>query len=315
MIGKSKEPQRLPPEELMVRLARRGPHKVLAGDLGFVGVPGRLFTPDAGSGLPLVAFAHAWMADAGRYRDLLFHLASHGIVVAAPDIERGFAPSDAALAAGLRTALTGLAAVRLGLTESVTVDPQRCGLAGHGFGASAAVLAAGTDVLESTEPIAVEALAAVFPAPSTDVAVAAAAAVTAPAMVLAADTALDTVDANPLPLARGLGGPVTLRSVPGATDRGLLQRRTLRSLIGINGADRATHAAVRALLTGFFLATVSGNDRYAAFTDPEAVLGEVLTIDPAEPDADDRTHLEKLMGGPPAAKRGTRSSIRALRGG
>jgi dienelactone hydrolase len=315
VFGNKKKPAPPPADELMTILARRGPHTVLRGDLGFIGVPGQLFTPETGSGLPVVAFAHAWMADLGRYRDLFFHLASHGLVVAAPDIERGPAPSDAVLAAGLRTALSALPAVRLGLGESITVDPRRGGLAGHGFGAGAAVLAAGPAVLGATEPVSVGAVAAVFPAPSTDAAFTTATAVSAPAMVIAADRALDTVDANPLPLARELGGPVTLRAVPGATDRGLLQRHTLASLIGINGADRATHSAVRALLTGFFLATVGLDDRYGAFTDEDAVLGSVLNIDPAEPDEDDRTHVEKLLGGPPAAKKGgSFSAIRGLRG-
>lgn len=304
-----------PPDALMIQLARRGPHKVLRGDLGFVGVPGQLFTPDSGTGLPLVVFAHAWMADVGLYRDLLFHLATYGIVVAAPDIERGLAPSDAALAVGLRTALSALPKVRLGLAEAITVDPKRSGLAGHGFGASAAVLAAGPEVLASTQSPTVEALAAVFPAPSTTTAFAAAATVRAPSMVIAAGSDLDTVDANALPLASELGGPVTLRAIAGASERGLLQRRGIKSLIGINGADKATHAAVRALLTGFFLATVGGDEQYAAFTDPDATLGSVLTVDPYEPDDDDRSHVEKLLSGPPAPKKGgALSSIRALRG-
>ncbi|GED97232.1 alpha/beta hydrolase [Gordonia crocea] len=299
----------------MTRLARRGPHKVLRGDLGFVGVPGQLFTPDRGTGLPLVVFAHAWMADAARYRDLLFHLATHGIVVAAPDVERGLAPSDVALAAGLRTAAATLPTVRLGLAESITVDAGRRGYAGHGFGASAAVLAAGTDVLAATEPVAVNALAAVFPAPSTATAAAAAPTVGAPAMVLAVDGHLDTVDANPLPLARELAGPVTLRVIPGASERGLLQRRGIKSLIGINGADKATHATVRTLLTGFFLATIGGDDEYAAFTDADEVLGAVVNVDPDEPDTDDRPHVEKLLSGPiTAQKGGPLSAIRALRG-
>ncbi|NNG97115.1 alpha/beta hydrolase [Gordonia araii NBRC 100433] len=315
MFGSKKKPAP-PPDELMTRLSRRGPYKVLRGDLGFVGVPGQLFTPAAGAGLPLVAFGHSWMADSGRYRDLLFHLASHGIVAAAPDVECGLTPSDVELAAGLRTAVANLPKVRLGLDESITVDPRRCAVAGHGFGASAAVLALGPDVLAGTEPIGVESLAAIFPKPSTPTAFAAADAVRVPAMVVAAGSELDTVDANPLPLARALAGPVVLRSVPGATERGLLQRRSLRSLVGINGADKTTHSAVRALLTGFLIATADGDDEYAAFTDPEATLGAVLAVDPDEPDADDRDHIEKLFGGAPSAGRtGALSSIRALRGG
>ena len=39
-------------------LTRRGPHKVLRGDLGFAGIPGVLYTPASGFGLPGVAFGH-----------------------------------------------------------------------------------------------------------------------------------------------------------------------------------------------------------------------------------------------------------------
>jgi dienelactone hydrolase len=308
-----------PPDELMTVLARRGPNRVLRGDLGFVGVRGQIFTPDKGAGLPLVAFAHSWMADSGRYRDLLFHLASHGIVVAAPDVERGFTPSDVVLAAGLRTALDRLPGVRLGLAENVTVDDQRRGLAGHGFGASAAVYAAGPDILEATVQVPVDAVAAVFPSQSTPAAFAAASVVDAPAMVIAAGQTLDTYDANPLPLARALAGPVTLRSLPGADSRGLLERRTPKSVIGINGADKATHSTVRALLTGFFLATLGGDETYDAFTDADAALGTATSVDPSQPDEDDRSHIDKLFSGPPAPKKSSSggvalSSIRALRG-
>ncbi|MFT3899441.1 MAG: alpha/beta hydrolase [Gordonia sp. (in: high G+C Gram-positive bacteria)] len=319
MFGRRAEPAPVPPAELMTRLTRRGPHKVLRGDLAFVGVPGQIFTPTSGSGLPLVVFSHAWMADSHRYRDLLFHLATHGIVAAIPDVERGPAPSDAALAAALRTALSGLPRVRLGLSESVTVDAGRRAVAGHGFGASAAVLALGPQVLAGVEPVPVSSLTAIFPAPTTATAFAAAASVQVPSMVLAAGSHLDTLTNNPLPLARELGGDVCLRAIPGATDRALLQKRSLRSLIGINGADKSVHAAVRALLTGFVLATAGGNDEYAVFGDPEAQLGTAAPVDPDEPDADDRSHVQKLLQGPATQKSGSPltsgvSSIRALRG-
>ncbi|WP_301546901.1 alpha/beta hydrolase [Gordonia sp. X0973] len=322
MFGNKKAPAPPPPDELMTDLARRGPHKVLRGDLGFVGVPGALFTPQPSSdqpasGLPLVVFGHSWLSDSGRYRDLMVHLASHGFVAAVPDVERGPAPSDVALAAGLRTALANLPRVRLGLSESVTVDGERTVLAGHGFGASAAVLALGPDVLAGTETVDAQGLAAVFPAPSTTTAFAAASSVRTPAMVIAAGQALDTVDANPLPLAQALAGPVTLHTLPGTSERALLQRHTLKSLIGVNGAAKDTHAAVRAMLTGFLQATV-GDDpqRYETFLDPESTLGAALPVDRAEPDDDDRSHLEKLVSGPPKppSKTSALSPIRALSG-
>ena len=50
-----------PPEvksarEAVSRLADKGPHEVLRGDLGMVGVPGVVFAPTEGLGMPAVAF-------------------------------------------------------------------------------------------------------------------------------------------------------------------------------------------------------------------------------------------------------------------
>ena len=99
-----------PPEvrnarEAVARLADKGPHEVLRGDLGMVGVPGVVFAPSEGLGLPAVAFGHDWLQPVGRYAGLLRHLASWGIVVAAPDSQRGPLPSHARFAADLRTHL------------------------------------------------------------------------------------------------------------------------------------------------------------------------------------------------------------------
>ncbi len=71
----------------------------------------------------------------------LEHLASWGIVAAAPYTETGLAPSVLNLAYDLGTALDIIAGVRLG-TGDISVHPDKLGLAGHGFGASAAVFAA-----------------------------------------------------------------------------------------------------------------------------------------------------------------------------
>ena len=78
---------------LFSSLTRRGPHPVLRGDLAFAGIPGVVYTPASGYHLPGVAFGHDWLTDAGRYTGTLDHLASWGIVAAAPDTQRGLAPS------------------------------------------------------------------------------------------------------------------------------------------------------------------------------------------------------------------------------
>ena len=71
--------------KLVGALARRGPHRVLRGDLAFAGLPGVVYTPESGFNLPGVAFGHDWLTGVDRYSGLLEHLASWGIVAAAPD--------------------------------------------------------------------------------------------------------------------------------------------------------------------------------------------------------------------------------------
>ncbi|GAB19271.1 hypothetical protein GOEFS_078_00050 [Gordonia effusa NBRC 100432] len=294
MFGKKKGPSQKP-AALMTQLTRRGPHRVLRGDLGFVGISGKVFTPDSGTKLPAVAFGHAWLADSARYRDLFYHLASWGIVVAAPDGQSGPFASDAALAADLRATLLAVGNVPLGFS-GLTVSRDKLGLAGHGFGAAAAVLAASDEVLLGQRAPQIRGLAAVFPAPTTSILLPAAASVTAPATVIAAGDDLNTLTANPLPLAQALGGDVSLRTIADADDRGLLEKRGLKSFFGLNGVDKKTHAQVRAVLTGFLLHTLGGDSEYQAFSDPAAALGKVEYVDPTEPETDTRDQFSKLIG-------------------
>ena len=88
-----------------------------------------------------MAFGHDWLTGVERYTGLLEHLASWGIVAAAPDTQRGLAPSVLNLAFDLGTALDIVAGVRLG-PGKISVHPAKLGLIGHGFGGSAAVFAA-----------------------------------------------------------------------------------------------------------------------------------------------------------------------------
>ena len=128
-------------KKLFAALKRRGPHRVLRGDLAFAGLPGVVYTPESGFNLPGVAFAHEWVASAERYEGTLEHLASWGIVAAAPDTEKGIAPSVLNLAFDLGTTLDIIAGVRLG-EGKISVHPTKLGIVGHGFGASTAVFAA-----------------------------------------------------------------------------------------------------------------------------------------------------------------------------
>src|SRR5699024_5063103 len=70
---------------LVPRLGKRGPHRVLTGDLNFAGIPGRVYTPAEGKGIPGIAFGHDWRVGVKAYHATLRHLASWGFAVAAPD--------------------------------------------------------------------------------------------------------------------------------------------------------------------------------------------------------------------------------------
>ena len=309
MFGKAKTPSESP-KELMGRLAIRGPYRVLRGDLGIIGMPGQVFAPSSQTWLPArkrqsdkwpaIAFGHSWLADSGRYRDLLYHLASWGIVVAAPDAERGVLASDTALAASLRSALDVVSYVPLGF-GAVKVDPEQVGYAGDGLGASAAVLAASTLTLHGQAPRAVKSVAAVFPAPTTSALLPAAESVTAQGLVIGGSV-LDGVQANPLPLAQAYGGDVVLRTLPGGASADLVEKFGPGRLVGINGADRKVHSQVRALLTGYLLHSLTGDVEYQAFSDPEVALGGFSTGD-----LDDTPELldpiSQLLGAKPPKKK------------
>ena len=113
--------------KLFAALTRPGPHRVLRGDLGFAGIPGVVYTPASGFGLPAVAFGHDWLTEAAHYADTCEHLASWGVVTAAPDTQRGLAPSVLTLAAAVRFVrktediVSTLTAVAVGLL--VTLGP------------------------------------------------------------------------------------------------------------------------------------------------------------------------------------------------
>ncbi|WP_299575537.1 hypothetical protein [uncultured Williamsia sp.] len=283
-------------KKLVSQLSRRGPHRVLRGDMAVVGLPGIVYTPEAGSDLPGIAFGHGWLTHSRQYIGTLEHLASWGIVVAVPDTERGPLASDRALAADLGTALQVISSVRLG-PGRITVHPERLGVAGHGLGASAAVLAAG-------DSDRARALAALFPAPTSPAVLPAAHRARVPALVLAAPDDLDGVTSNALALRRSLqGDQVALRTVPKSSNRGLAEGFSIRKRLGDDSDQKKTQRATRAVLTGFLLATlgdpgrrrgVQGDATYAAFADPSEEIGTLVTVDPEtveDPDADQLTRL------------------------
>ncbi|HEY1974735.1 MAG TPA: alpha/beta hydrolase [Pseudonocardia sp.] len=231
-------------------LNRPGPHAVLRGELGLVGLPGVVYAPSAGLGLPAIAFGHDWMQNPNRYLPLFRHLASWGIVVAAPASQKGPVPSHARFSADLRTSLEVCAGVRLG-DGAISVDRQRLALGGHGMGGGCAVLAA-ADRAAAGEPVAaVVTLAASETHPS---ALRAASQVTVPGLHIAAGKdQVSPLEGNAEPLARAWGGRSVLRSLPKANHLGFLSGRALFDSLLAGKPHAGTARLARALVTGFLV--------------------------------------------------------------
>lgn len=261
-------------KSLFSALTRRGPHQVLRGDLGFAGLPGVVYTPASGFHLPGVAFGHDWLNESDDYTGTLEHLASWGIVAAAPDTQLGFVPSALTLGHDLATSLEVISGVRLGAGD-ISVARDKLALAGHGFGAAAAVLAAADEVR-------VAAVAAVFPAVTKPSAEAAAATLDIPGLVLATPDDAKSLRTDALEVAAGWDGAV-LRIVDKANAAGLAEKRRLTRLLGFPGSSDDTQKRVRALLTGFLLFHLTGDKSYQEFADPEADLPHTSRLDPDAP--------------------------------
>ncbi len=270
--------------KLVAKLSHRGPHRVLHGDLAFAGLPGVVYTPEAGLNLPGVAFGHDWLTGTARYSGLLEHLASWGIVAGAPNTQRGLAPSVLNLAFDLGTALDIVCGVRLG-PGNISVHPAKLGVAGHGFGASAAVFTA------AGMPDKLAAVAALFPTVTDPPAEQPAATLKTPGLILSAPGDPTTLNSNALQLSQ-VWDAATLRIVSKAEVSGLAEGRRLTELVGLAGPHRRTQRSVRALLTGYLLYTLGGDKEYRDFADPNVRLPRTDLVDP---DAPPVTREEKIV--------------------
>ena len=263
-------------KKLFKALTRRGPHRVLRGDLAFAGLSGVVYTPESGMNLAGVAFGHDWVAGADRYLGTLEHLASWGIVAAAPDTETGLAPSVLNMAFDLGTTLDIVAGVRLG-PGKISVHPTKLGVVGHGFGGSAAVFAA------AGMPVKPKAVVALFPTVTKPPTEEPAATLKVPGLILTAPGDPMTLRSNAVELARAWRGG-TLRTVSRAKAGGLIEGRRLARVVGLPGADRSTQKVVRALLTGYLLHMLTGDKAYRDFADPEIDLPKAPAVDPFSDD-------------------------------
>ncbi|WP_293308006.1 hypothetical protein [Mycolicibacterium sp.] len=266
-------------------LTRRGPHKVLRGDLAFAGIAGVVHTPATGYGLPAVAFGHDWLCDTDDYTETCSHLASWGIVAAAPNTQRGVAPSVLNLAYDLGTTLDVITGVRLGPGQ-ISVSPAKLGLAGHGFGASAAIFAAGAH--------AAKAAVTVFPAVTKPSAEAAAAGLTIPGLVLSTPDDGKSIRTDALEVADRWPGSV-LRIVDKAQATSLAEEHGLTGMLGIPRRSTRAQQTVRALMTGYLLFQLTGDKSYREFADPDAAFPHTSRPDTEAPAATPEDRIVSLF--------------------
>ena len=253
-------------------LSKRGPYRVMEGDLGYTGLPGKVYLPAEGTAIPGVAFGHDWMTSAANYEKTLRHLASWGIAVAVPDTERGFNPNHAGYAADLETCLQILGGVRMG-NGNVTISPGKLGMAGHGMGGGCAVLA-------SVDNDKVKAVAPVYPASVAPSAVEASRTMFKPGMIIGPDEDSDAIfdPGNPAKLAYNWAGPVAYRTVKKGNQQALSEDNFRKMLLGVGKSKTSVQETIRGLLTGFFLHQLADEKKYADFSEMDAAGKGVESI-------------------------------------
>ena len=253
-------------------LSKRGPHRVLEGDLGYTGLPGKVYTPAEGKNLPAVAFGHDWTKDIDDYHGTLRHLASWGIAVAAPNTETGFRPDHRGFAADLETSLQIRAGVRLG-NGNISVSPGKLGIVGHGMGGGAAVLAA-------VDNPKVKAVATVYPANVAPSAVEAARALFAPGMVIGPGEDGDSLfdPGNPAKLAYNWAGDVVYRAPKKGDQQSFSEDGMIKRILGLGKSDRALQETVRGLLVGYLLYVLNDEKAYAGYAEADAEGSGVVSL-------------------------------------
>ena len=247
----------------LAQLSKRGPHRVLVGDLDYAGIPGKVYTPAEGNSAPAIAFGHDWLKPIKSYHATLRHLASWGIVVTAPDTETGLTPDHRGFSADLESALQIAAGVKLGQGK-VTVSPGKLGVAGHGMGAGAAILCAANNPR-------IKAVGAIYPAVTAPPAVEAARSVTAPGLIIGGGQPGligDLLDpGNPARVAFNWGGDVAYREVKNGNQATFTEDTFIKLLLGQGIPRYSAQETARGLLTGFLLHQLGGERRYSAFSE------------------------------------------------
>ena len=234
--------------------------------------------------LPAVAFGHDWLTSSARYSGLLEHLASWGIVAAAPNTERGIAPSVLNLAFDMGTALDIVTGVRLG-PGKISVHPSKLGLVGHGLGGAAAVFAA------AGMPRKPKTIAAIFPAITNPTAELPGTTLAVPGVIFSAPKDRTSLLSNAVSLSQAWKS-ATLRVVSHAEPHGLAEGRHFGKALGLPNSHRKTHQAVRTLLTGYLLGVLNDDKAYREFADPKVQLPGT---DAVTPDANPASIEDKIV--------------------
>ncbi|MHA2788105.1 dienelactone hydrolase family protein [Corynebacterium sp. S7] len=257
-------------KKTLSELSKRGPHRVMEGDLGFTGLPGKVYTPAEGNGVPGVAFGHDWMKSVKDYHRFLRHLASWGIVVAAPDTEKGFNPNHSGFAADLETCLQILAGVKLG-QGNTTVSPTKLGLVGHGMGGGAAVLTAADNPK-------VKSVATIYPANVAPSAVSAARALDIPGLVIGSGKSELFNAGNPAKLAYNWKGDVVYREIDNGNQQGFSEDSGFQFLIGQGWSQSSARETARGLVTGYLLHQLGQDKKYSDYSAIDATGPKVKSF-------------------------------------
>ena len=196
-----------------------------------------------------VAFGHDWLAGVDRYYGTLEHLASWGIVAAAPATETSVAPSVMNLAFDLGTTFGhhrgGAPWARQDQRAPIQARRRRPRVRRFGGGVRRG---------RACPPSPRRWPRCSFPTVTEAARQGATRAATlqVPGLVLTAPGDPATLRSNAVELSRAWKG-ATLRTVSDAKAGGLIEGRRLARVVGLPGADRTTQKVVRALLTGYLL--------------------------------------------------------------
>ncbi|MDO5031264.1 dienelactone hydrolase family protein [Corynebacterium sp.] len=246
----------------LATLSKRGPHRVMVGDLSYAGIEGKVYTPAEGKGLPAIAFAHDWTKKVKDYHATLRHLASWGIVVTAPDTETGVMPNHRNFAADVESALQIATNVRMG-SGKISVSPAKLGIVGHGMGGGVAALAA-------VDNDKVRSVAAVYPADTAPSAAQAARKINAQGLIIGSGRDDIFAAGNPAKLAYNWRGPVAYREIAKGTQSGFSEDTAFKLTLGSGLFQSSQVETARGLITGFLLATLNNESKYNGFAEPEA---------------------------------------------